>query len=159
MKQAVIIGLCLFLGACGFRPLYGDAHLSPQLASIFVDPVANTDGYELRNTLIDLLGSDGRTTGKAYRLHLVLSETSQGIAQQGNATITRFNDTLTVNYVLTNSAGAEIVHGSQTGLASFNVATSPYTTFSQQRDSNMRAAQDIAVRIRLDLSVYFSQRR
>ena len=159
MKHAVIIGLCLFLGACGFRPLYGDAHLSPQLASIFVDPVANTDGYELRNTLIDLLGSDGRTTGKAYRLHLVLSETSQGIAQQGNATITRFNDTLTVNYVLTNSAGAEIVHGSQTGLASFNVATSPYTTFSQQGDSNMRAAQDIAVRIRLDLSLYFSQRR
>ena len=31
------------------------------------------DGYELRNQLIDLLGSDGREAGKAYRLKLTLN--------------------------------------------------------------------------------------
>ena len=39
-----------FMAAASWRPA---GH------SIYVEPVAERDGYELRNTLIDLLGSDG----------------------------------------------------------------------------------------------------
>ena len=63
---------CLALAGCGFHPLYGGGKVAPQLASIYVEPVAERDGYELRNQLIDLLGSDGREAGKAYRLKLTL---------------------------------------------------------------------------------------
>ena len=45
------------------------ARWQPQLASIYVEPLGERDGYELRNQLIDLLGSDGREAGKAYRLN------------------------------------------------------------------------------------------
>jgi LPS-assembly lipoprotein len=159
MKRAALLLMLLpLLAACGFRPLYGDRRLEPQLASIFVEPVADRDGYELRNTLIDLLGSDGRASGKAYRLKLTLNRSNQGVALQNDATITRYNDTLTVDYVLTDARGAEITSGSQSSLSSYNVAISPYSTLAAQRDADKRAAQDIAGRIRIDLGVFFHHR-
>ena len=150
--------ICLVLAGCGFHPLYS-GKTAPQLASIYVEPLAERDGYELRNQLIDLLGSDGREAGKAYRLKLSLNEVSNGVTLQNDATITRYNDTLTATYVLTDAKGTEITRGSQTSLSSFNVSTSPYSTVAVQQDSDRRAADDIADRIRMDLGVFFSSRR
>jgi LPS-assembly lipoprotein len=57
------------LAACGFHPLYGGHRRAATLSSIYVEPIAERDGYELRNTLIDLLHSDGRPR-QAYRLKI-----------------------------------------------------------------------------------------
>jgi LPS-assembly lipoprotein len=145
----------IFLAGCGFHPLYGNTKLEPALASIYVEPMAERDGYELRNSLINLLGSNGEEAGKAYRLKIVLTEANQGVALQNDATITRYNDTLTVNYTLRDAKGAEVTHGTQTSLSSYNVVSSPYATLSAQQDSDKRAAQDIAERIRIDLAAFF----
>jgi LPS-assembly lipoprotein len=139
--------------------MYGDTRLQPQLGSIFVEPVAERDGYELRNTLIDLLGSNGQLRGKAYRLKLTLNESNRGVVLENDATITRYNDTLTVNYTLTDAKGTEVTKGTQSSLSSYNVAPSPYATLAAQQDSDKRAAQDIANRIRTDLAVFFRRRR
>lgn len=159
MRQYLALTALLpLLAGCGFHPLYGDSRLEPQLASIYVEPVAERDGYELRNQLINLLGSNGQAGGKAYRLHLVLAESNQGVALQNNATITRYNDTLTVNYTLSDAKGAEVTHGTQTSLSAYNVVASPYSTLSAQQDADVRAAQDIAERIRIDLASFFRNR-
>ncbi len=158
MKKLAILALLPFLAGCGFRPLYGDSRLEPQLASVFVEPVAEREGFELRNNLINLLGSDGQTARKAYRLKIFLNKTNQGVALQNDATITRYNDTLAVSYVLTDTKGAEVTRGTQTSMSSFNVANSPYSTLSAQQDADKRAALDIAERIRLDLGVFFRRR-
>ncbi len=138
--------------------MYGPS-LSPQLASIYVEPMPERDGYELRNSLIDLLGSDGRTTGKRYRLAITLNESNQGVALRNDAAITRYNDTLAANFVLTDLSGRTILEGSQTGLTAYNVTSSPYATLAAQQDADKRAAQDIAQRIRLDLAAYFRRQR
>ena len=138
--------------------MYGPS-LTPQLASIYVEPVSERDGYELRNTLIDLLGSNGRTAGKRYRLTLTLRESNQGVALRNDATITRFNDTVAVNFVLTDMNGKTLTDGSQTGLTAYNVTSSPYATMAAQQDADKRAAEDIAERIRLDLAAYFRRPR
>jgi LPS-assembly lipoprotein len=153
-----LVALLPLLAGCGFHPLYGDSRLEPQLSSIYVEPVAERDGYELRNQLINILGSNGQTSGKAYRLKLVLTEANQGVALQNDATITRYNDTLTVNYVLSDAKGAEVTSGTQTSLSAYNVANSPYSTLSAQQDADKRAAQDIAERIRIDLGAFFRRR-
>jgi LPS-assembly lipoprotein len=159
MKQAfALIALLPLIAGCGFRPLYGDARMEPQMASIYVEPVAERDGYELRNTLINLLGSNGRMGGKAYRLKMLLNETNQGVALQNDATITRYNDTLTVNYVLSDAKGTEVTHGTQTSLSSYNVVASPYSSLAAQQDADKRAVNDIAERIRIDLGVFFRRR-
>ena len=154
-RLAIIAGcvvLPLILSACGFRPMYGRS-LGPALSSIYVEPIAERDGYELRNSLIDALQSDGDKAGKAYRLKITLNESSQGIALQNDATITRYNNRLEAHYVLSDMQGNELTSGIQTELSAYNVVQSPYATLTAHQDSAKRAAQDVAVRIHLDLSV------
>jgi LPS-assembly lipoprotein len=156
MKQPLVLAAFLpLLAGCGFHPLYGDARLEPQMASIYVEPVAERNGYELRNALINLLASNGESGGKAYRLKLTLNETNQSVALQNDATITRYNDTLTVTYVLSDAKGKEVTHGTQSDLSSYNVVNSPYSTLAGQQDADKRAAQEIAERIRIDLGEFF----
>ena len=154
MKRVAIFAACLMLAGCGFHPLYGTA-TAPQLSSIFVEPIAERDGYEMRNSLIDLLGSDGQEKGKRYRLTVALNEASQGIALQNDATITRYNETLEAKFTLTDAAGTVIYRGEQAELTAYNVVTSPYATLAAQMDAGKRASQDLAERIRLQLAVWF----
>jgi LPS-assembly lipoprotein len=158
MRKLLAAALCLPLAACGFHPMYGGA-LAPQMSTIFVEPIAERDGYELRNALIDLLNSDGREGGKKYRLKITLSESSQGIALQNDATITRYNNNLSAKYELTDAGGTMLKQGTQSELASYNVVTSPYATLVAEQDAGKRAAQDMAERIRLDLGVWFRQQK
>jgi LPS-assembly lipoprotein len=158
MTKLLAAAICLPLGACGFHPMYGGA-LAPQMASIYVEQIAERDGYELRTALIDLLNSDGREGGKLYRLKITLSESSQGIALQNDATITRYNNNLSAKYELTDAGGTVLKQGTQSELASYNVVTSPYASLVAEQDANKRAAQDMAERIRLDLGVWFRQQK
>ena len=77
----------------------------PPCPRVYVEPIAERDGFELRNALIDYLQSDGEEQGKAYHLKIVLNESPQGIALQNDATITRYNNTLTAHYTLTDAQG------------------------------------------------------
>ena len=158
MRKLAFLALGFALAGCGFHPMYGPS-LSPQLSSIYVEPVAERDGYELRNSLIDLLGSNGEMRGKRYRLTITLRESNQGVALRNDAAITRYNDTVAASFVLTDMNGATITEGSQTGLTAYNVTSSPYATLAAQQDSDKRTAQDIAERIRLDLAAFFRQQR
>jgi LPS-assembly lipoprotein len=164
MKRAGPIAIAVLLGACGFHPLYAGLNggMDATLSSIYVEPVPDRLGYELRNTMIDLLDGPGTASGASYRLKLALSENTQGIALQNDATITRYNDTLTVTYQLTDMAGHLVTKGTETGLSAYNVLPSSsnanYGTLAAHQDADKRAAQDIAERIRLDLNVYFVKR-
>jgi LPS-assembly lipoprotein len=139
-----------------------NGEMQETLSSIYVEPVPERIGYELRNTMIDLLDGPGTATGAAYRLKLGLTQSTQGIALQNDATITRYNDTLTVTYQLSDMAGHIVTKGTETGLSAYNVLPSSpnanYGTLVAQQDADKRAAQDIAQRIRFDLNVYFAKR-
>ena len=158
MRKLAAATLCVLLGGCGFHPMYGSS-LAPQLSSIYVEPIPERDGYELRNTLIDLLQSDGVAEGKTYRLKVTLNETQQGIALQNDATITRYNNTIDARYTLTDARGDVLTTGSQTELSAYNVVQSPYATLMAEQDASKRAAQDVAERIHLDLGVWFRQHK
>ena len=161
LRIAAALAFAFAASGCGFHPLYGDSGDTTQnaekLAAIYVDPIPERLGYELRNTLIDLFDSSGRPSEDSYRLHVTLTQKSQGVAVQNDAAITRFNDTLTVTYVLSDMKGTVITQGSETGLSAYNVVESPYATLTAQRDADTRSAEDIAYRVRTDLAVFFSQ--
>ena len=166
------LGLALLLGGCGFHPLYavpGSAHgsMRTNLGSIYVEPIPDRLGYELRNQLIDLLDARADFGGAAYRLHVTLSLKSEAIGVQSQpapggltqTAITRYNDTLTVEYELIDlKTNAAVTHGTETGLSAYNVLSSPYATLAVQQDANKRAADDVADRIRVALAVYFAQK-
>jgi LPS-assembly lipoprotein len=146
------------LCACGFQPLYGNT-TAPQLSSIYVEDIAERNGFELRTRLIDILDSDGVQTGKRYRLKISLSESSQGIALQNDATITRYNNRMEARFVLSDAGGKEVYRGNQSELSSYNVVSSPYATLTAEQDSGKRAVQDMAERIRLELAVWFRRQK
>jgi LPS-assembly lipoprotein len=158
MKRLAVPALCLALAACGFHPMYGSA-TGPAMASIYVEPIAERDGFELRNALIDYLQSDGEERGKAYHLKVVLSEAPQGIALQNDATITRYNNPLTARYTLSDAQGKVLTSGTQTQMSAYNVVQSPYATLAASQDSSKRAAEGIAERIHLDLGVWFQKHK
>jgi LPS-assembly lipoprotein len=161
-RAALAFALASLAGGCGFHPLYGDtgatAETAGKLTEIYVDPIPdNKLGYELRNELIDLFDASGDPSKDAYRLRVTLSTKSEGVAIQNDAAITRFNDTLTVTYSLTDAKGEVMTHGIETGLSAYNVVTSPYATLTAQQSADKNAAVDIAYRIRTELAVYFAQ--
>ena len=158
MRKLAALAACALLGACGFHPMYGSS-LGPKLASIYVEPIAERDGYELRNSLIDALQSDGDKAGKLYNLKISLNESSQGIALQNDATITRYNTNLEARYTLSDMKGTVLTSGIQTELSAYNVVQSPYATLTAQQDASKRAAQDVAERIHLELGVWFRQHK
>jgi LPS-assembly lipoprotein len=170
-RTIAVLGLALGLYGCGFHPLYaipGTPHgaMRQELGSIYVEPVPDHLGYELRNSLIDVLDARGEPAGAAFRLRVTLEEKSDAVGVQsqtvGNITqtaITRYNDTLTVTYELVDVAtGAVVTHGVETGLSAYNVLSSPYATLVAQQDADRRADDDIADRIRIDLAVFFAQK-
>jgi LPS-assembly lipoprotein len=155
-----VVSLGLLLSACGFRPLYatgpGGAGPANALAAIYVEPIPERVGYELRNQLLDRLGGMGRANGAAYRLKISLRENSEGVAIRPNASITRYNYTLLAHYDLFPTGGGTAVKsGDVSALAAYNVASSPYATVVAAQDAGDRAAGDIAERVRVELAVFF----
>jgi LPS-assembly lipoprotein len=176
MRRAVAIAACGLLAGCGFHPLYGvpdtpKGTMQATLNSIYVEPVPDRLGYQLRNQLIDLLDAKGESAGAAYRLHITLTQKTEAIGVQSQTVghcpgpecltqtaITRYNDRLTADYELVDArTGTVVTKGTETGLTSYNVLSSPYATLAGQQDADRRAAQDMADRIRIDIAVHFAQ--
>ena len=159
VRKMFVLLCAMSLAACGFHPLYGRGGASPALmASIYVDPIPDRTGYELRNSLTDLFDSGGGGS-KQYRLKVRLSDQRKGIALQNDATITRYNYLLDADYELFDSTGKIVTSGHQSTLTAYNVVSSPYATLSAQQDAQKRAAQDLSQRIQLDLGVFFARRK
>ena len=174
MKKTVLALFAAVLAwplmGCGFHPLYAmpgaaKGEMRRQFQAIYVEPVPDRLGYELRNHLIDLIDGASRPAAAAYRLRLDLNSKNEAIGVQSQkvgdlaeTTITRYNDKLTVTYELTDmQTGAVLAKGVETGLSAYNVLSSPYATLIAQRDADRRAAEDIADRIRIALAAYFAQ--
>jgi LPS-assembly lipoprotein len=160
-RNLTLAACMLPLGGCGFHPLYGDgvggSQVGSTLANVYVEPISDRVGYELRNDLLDMFNATGAADSAAYRLKLTLSETEEAVVLQTNTAITRYNYTLAAHYELIPHEGTVAVKsGDVTALTSYNVAAAPflYATVSAQRDAKNRAANDIAERIRTQIAVY-----
>lgn len=159
-----VAGLLLLQG-CGFEPLYADTSamgpgVSTQLSTIYVEPISERVGYDLRNDLLDRLDGTSNANGARYRLKLYVTELEEPVVFQPNTSITRYNYTLTAHYdLVARDATQPLKSGDVTAFAAYNVAASPYlySTVAAQRDAKNRAANDIAERIRIELAVYLRQ--
>lgn len=160
LRFCAALGL-LPLAACGFHPLYGSTATGPGIArtlsEIYVEPIPDRVGYQLRNALLDLFNATGRGDDAAYRLKLTLNEEEQAVALQTNTNITRYNYTLKAHYELIPKGSTDVAKsGDVASLTAYNVAAAPYlyATVAAERDAKERAATDIAERIRIAVAVY-----
>jgi LPS-assembly lipoprotein len=161
--RVLVTTAALALAACGFRPLYGNGGLGEHgaipLSSVYVEPISDRVGYELRNNLLDLLNS-GSPQSSQYRLKLYLAEREDAVVLQANTSITRYNYTLSAHYeLMPRGETTPVKSGDLTAFAAYNVAAAPflYATATAQRDAQNRATNDIAERLRTELAVYLRE--
>jgi LPS-assembly lipoprotein len=158
---AVAVSLAIALAGCGFHPLFATTDAAPGgqrvFHSIYVDPIeGERAGYELRNSLIDLVRGAEHQSDALYRLKVTVKQTIEGTAVETNGDITRYTYTMIADYALSNiHTGADITTGSETSVTGYDVVASPYATLVAQQDAQKNAAKDIADRIRIDLGVWF----
>lgn len=149
---------------CGFHPLYGRTGSSAGgqqvFNSIYIEPIdGERAGYELRNSLIDLLEGTERPQLALYRLKVTIKQTIEGTAVETNGSITRYSYTMVANYELSDvRSGKDVTKGTESTVSGYDVVASPYATLVAQQDAQKLGARDIADRIRIDLGVYFSKR-
>jgi LPS-assembly lipoprotein len=151
----------LLLAGCGFHPLYGGTAGAPGIAGplsqVYVEPIPDRVGYELRNDLLDLFDGSGSPADAAFRLKLTLNEEEAAVALQQNTNITRYNYTLKAHYELFRRGSTEAAKtGDVTTLTAYNVAAAPYVyaTVTAERDAKDRAADDLAERIRIAVAIF-----
>jgi LPS-assembly lipoprotein len=148
---------------CGFHPLFARSGVNgggqQAFNSIYVDPVdGGRAGYELRNSLTDLLRGTSRQDQALYRLKIEMKQTIEGTAVQTNGYITRYSYTMSADYQLNNArTGAEVTKGTETTVSAYDVVASPYATLVAQQDAQKFGAREIADRIRIDLGVFFAR--
>ena len=162
LRAGAILAL-LLLAACGFRPLYGQQALTPQvsaeMALIDIRPIDERIGLVLRNELLDLLTPLGTPAQPRYVLTINLVEARQGLAVERDATVTRFNLTLNADFRLSDAATRQPLNtGSARSTAAFSVVRADFANVIAERDAEDRAARVIAEEIVTRLSVYFARR-
>jgi LPS-assembly lipoprotein len=169
------LALALVLCSCGFRPLYGSFSSAPgtiaTFRTIYVQPIPERVGYELRNSLIDLLDASGSPVGARYYLVIIYREKIIPVAVQNQSVpisagktvneviTTRYNYRLVADYRLTTPKGVLVTKGSEDSLADYNVTASAAGTFATEAaklDAQNAAADDIANHLKLDLAMWFA---
>lgn len=153
----------LLLTGCGFRPLYGERALTPEvsteMALIDIRAIDSRVGLTLRNELLDLLTPLGTPARPRYVLAVDLVATRQGLALERDATVTRFNLTLNAEYRLLDAATRqELNAGTARSTAAFNVVRADFANVIADRDAEDRAARVVAEEIVTRLSVFFARR-
>ncbi len=157
---SLIVTCLLLLTGCGFQPLYGDHRaakaVAPQLAQIYVAPIADAAGQELRNMLLDRLPPIAKQP--RYVLNTTLGEGKIGIAIARDATVTRQQLRSTVKANLTDRTTGKIIWKQEIFTTSgYNVQGSQFSTLVGENDARTRNARDLSERLLNMLALYFDR--
>lgn len=150
------------LAACGFQPLYGKAEVGvdvrDQLAAIDIEVPRGRLGQDLKTALTDDLNPGAITVPRRYALSVSLGRTTDALAIQLDATITRYDLTLDAAFSLREQGANQAIYRNKVRrVASYNVSREPYATQVAEEDADRRAAVEVSRQIAVLLTVYFRE--
>ena len=158
-----LVALCLMLAGCGYQPLYGDranAVTSEDLALIYIAPISDRSGQQLRNFLIEKLNADGQPGRPIYTLQISLGVTSTGVALSRDNTNSRTSITATAKYTLKETAtNKTLLTSTSRGTDAYDVLLSDFATLSSRDTAVDNALQEVADDMGTQLAVYFQNRK
>ena len=161
MRTFALLGVILAaapLAACGFTPLYATPAVSPALSSIqAVLPGTSRTGFLLKDQLARELARDEDEPAH-YRLDLTLSESRIPRGVRVNNVANRYELDLRASYSLTDASTAKVLYTGQSSVeVSYDSASPPYSSVQANQDGEERAAEQMAVQIRLALARFFTR--
>jgi LPS-assembly lipoprotein len=158
--RALLVVALLGLAACGFEPLYGEqdqgATTEDLLSRITVRPIADRLGQLVRIELTNRL-TPRPALEPLYVVSVRLNESKQNLAVRRDASATRSNLIITVNFELTPAGGGDpLLSGVIRSSNGYDILTSDFATLAAQKDARRRAARDIGDAIVERLAVFLS---
>jgi len=146
----------LLLCACGFTPLYGVPGVSPSLSAIEVKAPHGRTAYLLGADLDEAFARD-RSTPPVYQLNFTVAERRYPRGLRIDNVATLYETHVNVSYQLIELATGRLVKaGVEPIQVVYDVADQPYAGIAAQQNSQERAAEEAAERIRTDLAIYFT---
>ena len=159
--KKIILGTFFVLSGCGFTPLYysNEGEVS-QTEQVLVAPIADYNGYVLKQSIENALNPKGVNGPKKYILEVHLGSpllSDQSI--QGDNFASRKKITLTANYKLIDKNTKEtVLSSSTTALGAFNVFYEPYTAYQAEKRQTEDLVQIVANNISLRVAAYLKQK-
>ncbi len=159
--------LAFAVAACGFRPLHGPPPApeagperptpAAQLAMTRILPLQNREGQRLHNLLRDRLNPAGQPQKPAYALALTMTSKIQKLGIRKDATASRANLILNVDFVLKRARSDTIeTRGRARSVNSYNIVNQFFATTVTQDTALNRGLREIANDIALRLAVHFA---
>lgn len=159
--RTLVVGLPLFLTACGFQPLYGDLDgTSPvvhKLASVEVVEQKSRVGQLIRNEIISGITPAGAAAGQSYRLEIAPKSSESSVIDGVNTESLRQQYRLNVDFTLYEGvSGRPIFNGKTFSQVSYDRVVSPVANLQARTNATERAAKEVGLDIRTRLAAYFS---
>jgi LPS-assembly lipoprotein len=141
------------LAACGFEPVYGTGTAaSNMLGKIEIQVVKGRNGFELRDRLVERLGS--ADSAAPYALSFKTTIISDDLTISDDSDVTRFTlEGVTQFRVISKDSQTIVYSGTVTSNTAYSATSGTYATSIAERDANVRLNRDMADKIITILSI------
>ncbi len=161
-KSAFYFIICiLFLGSCGFTPIYSDknVNITSELANIEISNIPNYEGQYLRNALIDRFYLNARPSNAKYILDISpIEESTKNLDITKSANVTRTQLRLETSITLKDKqSGKVILSRDLSSISSYNILTSEFATRVSAKNMRENTLDDLARQIELQISLYLKR--
>lgn len=148
------------LAGCGFHPMYAPAaNGGPAIGPVVIDQVDTKAGHLVKAELEKLLQVERNLPGAPQRLQISVGEGVVGLGFRVDESASRSDLVVSASYALFAPNGTEILRGSTSAAASYDIPNSAYGEITAQDDARERAAENVAEKLRADIAVRLSQLR
>ena len=158
-----VLGLCLFLAACGFHPMYGDhsalSENTPLTGNLAIDKIGGHEGQIFKIALEDKLNPEAIGNSKPeYHLQVELRKSLIPAVIATDGTVQRYEVRFDSNFKLVQSGDKKVLFsGSVHRSGSYNVAVNAnFATYEAEQDVIKRVLEEMAEDYVLRLTGYFA---
>jgi len=154
-----LITLGIFIGGCGFQPLYkhdaASHSILKELSLIRIAPIEDRIGQRLRNFLQDDITPRGKPNNPSYELIVKMNKTRRDLVLLQDATSTFAKISLHASYTLTNfNTGRTLTSGTVTAKTGFTISQSEYANIRAETEAASRASREISYDITRQLALF-----
>jgi LPS-assembly lipoprotein len=152
------------VGACGFKPLYGDAagneDVRTDMAAVAITVPHGRLGQWVKASIAAELNPSALSVPTDYDLAVSLGRTTKALAIQLNSVITRYDLILDAVFALSRRTDNVVIYRNRVRrIASYNVSRAPYSTQVAEEDAERRAAVEVSRQIGTLVAVFFREQR
>lgn len=163
---ATALAAALAVGACGYRPLYGEqgavagAPAREQLSQVKIVGIADRRGQLLRNYLLDRMNPRGEPASPRYHLTVVTVESSRITDSRADGTATRADLVITARFNLRDATSDAVVFIERSeALATYNLLTARFASVASEDEGRRRAVEQLADQIALQVALFLNRRQ